>query len=250
MTRSLPVASTAMSRPGDTLVVSEIFGPTFQGEGPSLGRRAAFVRLGRCDLHCSWCDTPYTWDWDGRNGTAFDPARELTTRPVDEVVDEALALDTPLVVITGGEPLLQHRAVTAAVAALVAADREVEIETNGRHGPLAGTEFSAVRYNVSPKLANAGDPESARIRPDTLVALAAANSVFKFVCGDPADLDEVAAVVSVADLPPDRVWISPLGTTPGTVTAATAAIADAVLERGWQLSSRLHVLAWGDERGR
>lgn len=54
------------------LVVSEVFGPTFQGEGPSLGRRAGFVRLGRCNLDCSWCDTPNTWDW-----SRFDPAIEL-----------------------------------------------------------------------------------------------------------------------------------------------------------------------------
>ena len=51
------------------LVVAEVFGPTFQGEGPSTGQRAGFVRLGRCNLDCSWCDTPYTWDWE-----RFDPA--------------------------------------------------------------------------------------------------------------------------------------------------------------------------------
>ncbi|MDQ3757733.1 MAG: 7-carboxy-7-deazaguanine synthase QueE, partial [Actinomycetota bacterium] len=36
-----------------TLVVSEVFGPTWQGEGPSVGRTAAFVRLGRCNLACT-----------------------------------------------------------------------------------------------------------------------------------------------------------------------------------------------------
>ena len=41
--------SVTVPGPG-TLVVSEVFGPTFQGEGPSLGQRAAFVRLGRCNL--------------------------------------------------------------------------------------------------------------------------------------------------------------------------------------------------------
>ena len=41
----------------EELVVSEIFGPTWQGEGPSLGRRCGFVRLGRCNLACTFCDT-------------------------------------------------------------------------------------------------------------------------------------------------------------------------------------------------
>ena len=47
------------------LAVSEIFGPTHQGEGPSTGRLCGFVRLARCNLSCLWCDTPYTWDWGG-----------------------------------------------------------------------------------------------------------------------------------------------------------------------------------------
>src|SRR5437764_321458 len=44
----------------DTLVVSEVFGPTAQGEGPALGRRCGFVRLGGCNLSCSWCFAPDT----------------------------------------------------------------------------------------------------------------------------------------------------------------------------------------------
>src|SRR4029450_7825218 len=63
------------------LVVSEVFGPTFQGEGPSVGRRAGFVRLGRCNLDCSWCDTPYTWDWE-----RHDPAVELRAGPGEGIV--------------------------------------------------------------------------------------------------------------------------------------------------------------------
>ena len=43
-----------------TLVVAEVFGPTVQGEGPSAGRRASFIRLGGCNLHCDWCDTKFT----------------------------------------------------------------------------------------------------------------------------------------------------------------------------------------------
>ena len=65
------------------LVVAEVFGPTFQGEGPSAGRRAMFLRLGRCNLDCAWCDTPYTWDW-----SRFDPAVELHRRTVDDVMSE------------------------------------------------------------------------------------------------------------------------------------------------------------------
>src|SRR3954451_15026034 len=83
---------------GAELVVSEIFGPTFQGEGPSIGRRCGFVRLGRCNLACTWCDTKYTWDW-----SQYDPSVELHRRSVDDIVDAVAAMDVPMVVITGGE---------------------------------------------------------------------------------------------------------------------------------------------------
>ena len=79
----------------DELVVAEVFGPTFQGEGPSIGRRAGFVRLGRCNLDCSWCDTPYTWDWD-----RFDPAKELRHESVTSVLAHLDAMTPEIVVVT------------------------------------------------------------------------------------------------------------------------------------------------------
>ena len=53
------------------LNVNEIFGPTIQGEGPHTGRLVGFLRLAGCNLACSWCDTPYSWDW-----TKYDKAEE------------------------------------------------------------------------------------------------------------------------------------------------------------------------------
>src|ERR1700730_7162757 len=87
-----------------TLVVSEVFGPTIQGEGPSLGRRAGFIRLGGCDLTCSWCDAAYTW-----NASRYDLRAELTRMPVTAMVERALVGDPEIVVITGGEPLLHQQ---------------------------------------------------------------------------------------------------------------------------------------------
>ena len=39
--------------------ISEIFGPTIQGEGPLIGRPTVFVRTAGCDYRCTWCDTLY-----------------------------------------------------------------------------------------------------------------------------------------------------------------------------------------------
>ncbi|MDO3408511.1 7-carboxy-7-deazaguanine synthase QueE [Saccharibacillus sp. CPCC 101409] len=81
--------------------VLEIFGPTIQGEGMSIGRKTMFVRTAGCDYRCSWCDSKFTWD-----GSAKDQIRMLAPA---EILDELLALggDTfDHVTISGGNPLL------------------------------------------------------------------------------------------------------------------------------------------------
>ena len=223
-----------------TLVVSEVFGPTFQGEGPTLGRRAAFVRLGRCNLTCSWCDTPYTWDWD-----RFDPAAELSRRPVAEVVGEVEAMGVDRVVLTGGEPLLQQRNLGPFLAACAERGWAVEVETNGTVAPTAEVAAGVERFNVSPKLANSGVERATAVVPAALAALASTGkAAFKFVVTGPDDLDEIAA------LGVEPVYVMAEGTTPDAVLATTRAVAEAVAARGWHLTTRLHVLLWGDERGR
>jgi organic radical activating enzyme len=227
----------------DTLVVSEVFGPTWQGEGPSLGRRAGFVRLGRCNLACTFCDTPYTWRWSDH-----DPEVELTTRTVDGVVAELTGMDVGLVVVTGGEPLLQQSHLPALLRPLRAGGVDVEVETAGTLAPTAELVELVTRFNVSPKLANSGNPLDRRLRPDVLRAFeATGKAAFKFVAVDIGDLDEIAAIVADSDL--TDVWVMPEGTDAGTIVARSRDLAEPVLARGWNLTTRLHVLLWGDRRG-
>ena len=225
-----------------TLVVSELFGPTLQGEGPSAGRRAGFVRLGRCSLNCSWCDTPYSWDWK-----RYDPAVELHEIDVGEVAVSIRAMDVPRVVVTGGEPLLQQRAVVELLRLLPGL--VVEVETNGIHAPEPELVEHVERFNVSPKLANAGIGRGRRYKPEVLRALqATGKAVFKFVACELPDLDEIEAMVAECDL--TDVWVMPEGTDAQTLVARAQRLADAVVARGWHLTPRLHILLWGDERGR
>lgn len=219
------------------LVVSEVFGPTVQGEGPSLGRRAGFVRLGRCNLACTWCDTAYTWDW-----SRFDPAVELRKADVADVVAQVDAMDVPMVVITGGEPLLQQSAVVELARRLK--PRRIEVETAGTIAPAPELVALVDQWNVSPKLANSGNPSERRHKPDVLRAFAATGkAVFKFVVESAADLDEIAGF----DVEP--VWVMPQGTTPEAVQEGLRRLADEVVARGWNLTTRLHVEVWGDKRG-
>lgn len=232
----------------DTLTVAEVFGNTVQGEGPSLGRRAAFLRLGGCNLTCSWCDTPYTWDWAN-----YNPSHELSERTAADVVTELRADASHRVVITGGEPLLQQRrsAWRAVLVSLWASGTHVEVETNGTVPPTDFTHAYVTQFNVSPKLSNAHVDPRRTTRPHALAAFARSDrSVFKFVCATPADVTEANQFVSAHNVATDKVWISPLGTDRDAVSASITATADTAMRYGYNLTTRLHIHAWGDQRGR
>lgn len=223
------------------MIVNEVFGPTVQGEGPSTGRRCGFVRLGKCNLACSFCDTPYTWRW-----TDHDPAVELHELATDTILERLDAMGVDMVVITGGEPLLQQRDLAPLVDAL-RADRgwRVEVETAGTIAPTLDVD----QWNVSPKLENSGNPRDRRYKPDVLRAFRdTGRAVFKFVIESPTDLDEVAAIVNECGL--GDVWLMPEGTDAAALGERLRWIAPAAIERGWNVTTRLHIALWGNERGR
>jgi len=225
----------------DALVVSEIFGPTFQGEGPTIGRICAFLRLGHCNLQCSWCDTSYTWDWN-----RFSQADELTAMSIDQIAERIEQLGVPILVISGGEPLLQQEGLRSLLERLPS-DLTIEIETNGTISPNRFLVQRVSRFNVSPKLAHASMSTQRRIRPRALEALAATGkATFKFVATSESDLVEIELLTRQVDMP--EVFVMPEGREPDQVLSHMQDIAPGVLARGWNLTTRLHVLLWGDRR--
>lgn len=233
------------------IAVSEIFGPTVQGEGPTLGRRCAFLRLIGCNLTCRWCDTPYTWDWLGLNGTAYDVKEQTTLLDDADVYARLADLDVDRLVVSGGEPLGQQNRLVNLFDHLYADGWDIEVETNGTVVPKREIIDTVERFNVSPKLdhADAGRGGRDPYQPEILEALqATGKAAFKFVAHNPSDVDELSVIVDRHAL--DPVFVMPEGRSIAEVARHTALIADAVIDHGYHLTTRLHVLTWGDERGR
>lgn len=226
------------------LLVAEIFGPTFQGEGPSAGQLAAFIRLSRCNLDCVWCDTPYTWDT-----SRYDLRAESRRMSESTVWRQVQAIPAGLVVITGGEPLLQQERLAWLVDKCRSTERRVEIETNGTVKPRPGLLAAVHQFNASPKLANSGVPAERRLHGDVIEALiSSGKAIFKFVVTGPQDLEEIADLEAAYGLSP--IWVMPEGTSAKRVLARMRALAEPVRQRGWNLTTRLQTLIWEDERGR
>ncbi len=223
----------------------EIF-HSLQGEGPTAGTPSTFLRLATCNLACSWCDTKYTWDWD-----RYDYNQEVAALDASEVKDIVKGLACRRVVVTGGEPLLQQRELVPLLAELKADDFEFEVETNGTITPLAGLLAVVDQWNVSPKLSNSGNPAARRDMPEALNAFAQLpTAYFKFVVEAPNDLDEVLGIRDKYGLSSRNIVLMPQGRTAEVINCRSRWISEACVREGFRFSTRLHVLLWGDERGR
>jgi 7-carboxy-7-deazaguanine synthase len=102
---------------------------TLQGEGFHQGRAAYFIRLGGCDVGCVWCDVKDSWDASKHPAFTIE---EIVAKAKEETKNTT---QKPIVVITGGEPLMHN--LDALTAALHKAGYPTNIETSGAH-PLSG----------------------------------------------------------------------------------------------------------------
>lgn len=243
----LGVHKTAVARE-TTFPVSEVFGPTLQGEGPYQGQTVQFLRTGGCNLSCSWCDTPYTWD-----GKRFNLRNELTQMTGSEVAQKLLP-NIPLVV-SGGEPLLhqENPGFLYALKAAVSLGCEIHVETNGTIYPNRLMRRLVKAFAVSPKLPHAGlhrgqqNPAMDDAWPT--FAKRTGRAFMKVVVRGEDDVATAADWAKTIDWPRRQTWVMPLGTSTTELLSAWPEIASAAAARGINASQRLHVLAWGDTKG-
>lgn len=215
---------------------------SIQGEGRSLGLPAVFLRLQFCNLQCSWCDTKYTWDQS--KSEFWTESKDWT---IDKAKAEIIRFSAKRLVVTGGEPLLQQRKIVDLVRQLP--NWGVEIETNGTIAPRPELQ-ERCQFNVSPKLENSGNLESARLKPAVLVAFNGLPlTSFKFVVRGSGDLQEVDQIVGECELDRSKIIIMPEGTSETDIRKHGLMVVDEVKERGWRLMPRFHVALWGNERG-
>lgn len=159
---------------GDMLQVRDVW-HTVQGEGPFMGSPAIFARLTGCNLRCWFCDT----EWDDANDETV-LTEELISR-IMSVRPQRFFRPTNLVVLTGGEPLLQN--VQKLCEALIThKGMQVQIETAGTQwqewvGPLV--ETGGLHIVVSPKTPN--------IHPQIAQYASAFKYVIKYGATDDAD---------------------------------------------------------------
>ena len=209
-----------------TLAICELF-RSIQGESAFAGLPCGFVRTTGCNLRCRWCDTKY----------AYAAAGE--TRPVRAVAEELISMDTPLVCITGGEPLLQTEGTVALAERLLGAGLTVLLETNGTMDVRPVPE-GVIRV-MDVKCPSSG--ECGRTLPENLEALRPRDEV-KFVIADREDFDWALDFVRERRLVGGaKVLFAPV-----CDELAPQRLAEWILECGQsvRLQLQLHKILWPD----
>ncbi|MBD9491158.1 7-carboxy-7-deazaguanine synthase QueE [Ensifer sp. ENS11] len=239
---------------GAAIRVSEIFGPTIQGEGVLIGQPTVFVRTGGCDYRCSWCDTLHAVDSEYRE--------QWQPMSVEEIWMEVRRLSggVPLTVsLSGGNPAIQP------LGPLI--DRghgegyRFALETQGS---VARDWFADLDVLVvSPKPPSSG-METDFEKLDDCLAMAAGRpmTVLKIVVFD--DHDYAYAKDMAGRYPALPVYLQPGNHTPPPPDDASATVdIDGVMNRmlwlvdkvtgdRWfdaRVLPQLHVLLWGNRRG-
>jgi organic radical activating enzyme len=126
----------------------------------------------------------------------------------------------------------------------------IEIESNGTIVPQA--QFVAVidQWNISPKLANSGNPLSAREIPRAYEFFTSLpSSFFIYIIQSEDDLFEVQGLVEKYHIALNKVILMPEATDRETLLERGRWLAELCKDRGYRFSTRLQVLLWGDKRG-
>lgn len=233
--------------------ISEIFGPTIQGEGALIGVPTVFVRTGGCDYRCVWCDSlhavesRYRHDWAAMGaGAVMDEVRRLSG-------------GVPLTVtLSGGNPAIQPLGDLIALGRAEGYDFAMETQ-----GSVAQDWFSQLSMLVlSPKPPSSGMHTDWALLQGCIDAAQGARKVLKIVVFDEDDYTYARDVA--ARHPGLPIYLQPGNHTPPPPEDDTATVdqegidarmrwlVDKVIADRWHAATvlpQLHVMLWGNKRG-
>jgi len=226
------------------LRVSEMF-YSIQGEGPTAGMPAIFLRLQGCDFNCSWCDTIKIWKegklWEAPDLVAYFKKMGWT---------DLLKLGVHLV-ITGGNPLLQEKGIVEFYYALlneIVDAPYIEVETQGSSHP---SNSIVDQYNVSPKLSNSGVPDFKRIKEDVIrFHVNGPLSCFKFVVRNNDDVEEARYdFILPFQIKRCKIWLMPEASTREELIKVSPEVIELCKTYGYNFSNRLQLMVWNKTIG-
>lgn len=237
----------------DTIRVSEIFGPTIQGEGALIGQPTVFVRTGGCDYRCSWCDSLHAVDSEYRDTWKAMPPEDILAE-----IEKLTGGKPIMVTLSGGNPATQP--LDRLIEQGKAKGYSFAMETQGS---VVKPWFADLQMLVlSPKPPSSGMGTDWRVVANCVRTAKAAPTVLKIVVFDEADYAFAReASERFRELP---IYLQPGNHTPPPpeddsatvdqegIDARMRWLVDKVVEDKWygaRVLPQLHVMLWGNKRG-
>lgn len=224
--------------------ISEIFGPTIQGEGCLVGTPTIFVRAAGCDYRCKWCDTRYAVDCEQ------DLWKEMTCEEIFAVIKE-LSPEPILVTLSGGNPALFD--FTELINMGHDEGYTFAIETQGS---VYKDWFELLDYmTVSPKPPSSGMETNYEKLTKCIETPMNTKIILKIVVGSDGDYDYAKKIFAM--YPQVEHYITPCNANPGNpnleqIYKQTRYIADKMIQDklyNVAIVPQLHVLLWQNQRG-
>lgn len=261
-----PIVRDAAGKELPALPASEFGIPgTIQGEGKLNGIPSLFIRLAGCNLHCCWtnadgsfspCDTLYA-------SYETESTSILTTTEICHIVGQNTGNGIDHLVITGGEPMLQAKALTNLCIKLKASKPyHITVETNATfYDKEAARQIDF--FSLSPKLSGSVPSsfhrlqhERLRLQPHIIQAfISHARSYgkdfqLKFVYSGEKDITEIRDLLSsLKGWKNDDILLMPLGRTIAETEANSRRVLLHCLRNGWRYCDRLHLRLFGSREG-
>jgi organic radical activating enzyme len=229
-----------------TFYISEIF-QSIQGEGNFVGINSLFIRLQFCNLTCTWCDTRYTWN---------DKSGKYEEKSIEEIKNIIAKHSSYHIIFTGGEPLIHQ------LDDLIVPGKKFHVETNGTIIPtepyevkigekkltrkaMKADSIKDFNFVVSPKLSNSRQ----KLNIESINYWSEQNNcIFKFIVQVKDDLNEVISFIEKFEINKKNVYIGLEGHS--LQSQLQPLLVDEIIASGFNFSPRLHIMLWGNERGK
>jgi organic radical activating enzyme len=151
-------------------------------------------------------------------------------------------------VITGGEPLLQQKAIVSLLS-ILSKELILEIETNGTIIPNTFLQSRVDQFNCSPKLRSSGMLFNKRLNPKAIQVFKDVGSIFKFVVSDDKDIEEMECMIESCHIDLSKVWLMPAAASRKQLIEKSEYIWRYCSAKGYNFSPRLQVLAFDLKTG-
>jgi len=243
---------------------------SLQGEGSETGKPSIFIRLGGCNLTCSGFGCKFKSPLTGEELVGCDSHFAVnskhfrqewdyieTFQEMVNVIDVEMPKDSPymkpLIVFTGGEPLLYatSQIMLDTLDYYVSRGYEVWFETNGtididfKEYPI----YNEVNFAISPKLSNSGEDKSKTFKPNICNNLLknTKKSFFKFVI-TPESINEVVEFLNATPYY-GQVYVMPQGSTIQELNENSKFVFEYAMKMGFFYSDRIHIRVFDDLQG-